>query len=542
LIENKDIHPYYKNEYGQPDIKLREKLCSEFGNGFRLFVGQFLEYGICKIPNVISNQALENIRADLAVWEGMKNWDQDNHMGFDGNSRERYLPTSIALSRAVAHPAILNFVTTCMGQHPKMNFIRTTFLNPIETYERRAFQWHHDGYGKKGLRVMLLLTDVPEHGQAMKYCPATNVFDWPTRSSRETRFTNEYTNHFEQYICSGKAGDAIVFTNHGLHRGQRNNSVRRDTVLINFQPGVARSYPLPGFAASVAEHFSEYEKKVFGLTGFIESARIPDDEFQKQNEQWLEEMRNLYQSYTPPVQEIRHLFTEEKLDKTISEKGTINVSVKPLIQPFADFEAYSQLEAFREKTLQALLDLKSNLSTFSSFNQALGERSAQLKGIVLKDLHGDLDLPIRIYHPSKDQARDNAITQTRDGKSEAISQLIERLLTELDYQSFIGENVQGFSQIADSLLEMRDIIRNLVHDNTEVSPSSILSLLEDLSEMIKRAYNNDLLRRTVLYTFLMAHTLQLHFQQNKPSTENINKLEHLTNKALISYGKLLLVS
>lgn len=227
------------------------------------------DHGITKLTGLYHDAQIKQMQEDMNRWRQTKQWNRDNHMSFDGNSGEAYLPTSEALSRAVTHPAILAVVTAAFGQHPRMNFIRTYSIDPIEPYERRAFQWHHDGYSEIGLKAMILLSDVPPEGQAMAFCPGTQLRDWDTKSSRETQFNKEYAESFERYICSGDAGDVFIFNPHAVHRGQRNFTVRRDVVVANFQPGIARNYLLPGLHENDIRSLSKYEQEVFRAGGDI---------------------------------------------------------------------------------------------------------------------------------------------------------------------------------------------------------------------------------------------------------------------------------
>ena len=46
-----------------------------------------------------------------------------------------------------------------------MSFCRIVRIDPIKPYNGRAFQWHHDGWGKYVLNIMILLSDLPKEGQ-----------------------------------------------------------------------------------------------------------------------------------------------------------------------------------------------------------------------------------------------------------------------------------------------------------------------------------------------------------------------------------------
>lgn len=536
-----NIEQYFKKEYGKQDRGIRKHLYKELGPGFQAYAQQVREFGVTKISGMYSPALLAQMRKDLDRWDKSKPWDRDNHKGFDGNSGERYLASSEAMSAIVTHPAIFTLATAAMEEHPHMNFVRTQFMNPIAPYERRAFQWHHDGYSEIGLRVMVLLTDLPDDGQTMKYAPSTNKRQWDTYSSRQTKFTPEFANAFEQYLCSGKAGDVFVFNNHGVHRGQRNASLRRDTVLINFQPGLARNYPLPGIAPEVAARMSDYERNVFGVVDYAESGSITD--FPRENEAWRKHMRKLYKAYTLPVSILKAVFNEENVDRRIDAAGAINTKVQPAVNIFVDEDAQKGVDIFKANVKQTLGAVDTLFSQVNSVDEVLAAFGITVAEQVGRDLSGDLDLPIRMYHPYKDQMRDNAITQTRDGQREAIiAVLIDHLLA-VDFTTIAQTDASSYDVIPNRVLSHAGELSALPEDHKRrVSTTSVLSLTQDLSEMIKWAYTPDLVRRTMLYFYIMSSELAQRFRDDERVSETTRAdLAQIAQDGLVAYTKLLFV-
>ncbi len=105
-------------------------------------------------------------------------------ISYDGNSNEKYLQSSEAFSKAASHKLFIAMSTAIFNNHPRLGYVRTYTIDKIQPYEKRAFAWHHDGWGNILIKVMILLSDVAEDGQRMKYCPGTQNFDWDCQRSK----------------------------------------------------------------------------------------------------------------------------------------------------------------------------------------------------------------------------------------------------------------------------------------------------------------------------------------------------------------------
>lgn len=499
--EKGKIMTYFRNEYGQPNLGLREHLTRELGPGFKKHVEQVTDFGITRVRGLFIQEEISTMQQDIRRWEKTKTWDNDGHMGFDGNSGEQYLRTSEAISRAITHPGLHSLVTASFGQHPKLNFFKT-----VPSYERRAFQWHHDGYSEIGLKAMLFLTDIPDTGQAMRFIPGMHTEQWDTKSSRETRFNPRFAEQFEAYTCSGQAGDLLIFNPNSIHRGQRKPTVRRDILLFNFQPGIGRNYPVPHLAPSIAERLSPYELSIYG--GGFESGSIPEEKFIQEDRAWKSKMDALYQNYPLPVHVIQTALNPNRIDEKITLLGQRNKKVNPHGPKFVDEVLIANVEEFKAAIKAKLMETNQVFIESKSYQQALTNYDINLDDQITTDLHGDLDLPIRLYHPHLDQKRDNAITQTRDGRGEKVIDNIVQRLVQFDYINFVKTDATSYDTIADRLLRYKgDLLSLKTEEKDKLHTDSFLSLLTDLSTMIKRGYTTDLARRTMLYTYLAGWTL-----------------------------------
>lgn len=504
----------FKEVYGPINPNIRSQLIEKMGGNFGEHVRYVTDHGITKLTGLYHDSQIKQMQEDMNRWRQTKQWNRDNHMSFDGNSGERYLPTSEALSRAVTHPAILAVVTAAFGQHPRMNFIRTYSIDPIEPYERRAFQWHHDGYSEIGLKAMILLSDVPPEGQAMAFCPGTQLRDWDTKSSRETQFNKKYAESFEKYICSGDAGDVFIFNPHAVHRGQRNFTVRRDVVVANFQPGIARSYPLPGLHENAIRPLSKYEREVFRVGEDIfdidESASFPEN-----LAAYRTRMDGLFAGLELPEEVMRA--ATANVDRRIVVAGRANRTINPNVPKYVETLSPIDIAKLRKNIFMKGEEYATYLTTEEKNSDYPSSLRSKTHDEWQVDLHGDLDLPIRMYHPNRDQKRDNAITQTRDQEGPHFTRL-QKDIDGVTIDTLKNTNLSAFSLAANELVDNAETYRSEVatesNDPALVGKlDSLFLLAEDLQEMLGRAYSIPLIRRTLLYTYLTWSRLQeLHGQ------------------------------
>ena len=102
-----------------------------------------------------------------------------------------------------------------------------------------SYQWHHDA-GRKLLRVMILLSDVPDDGQRMDYLLGSHkIFRYKLDNSRRKK--EEVEGKGTVMKCSGKAGSIVIFDTNGIHRGNRNLGPERDTWRYSYKADGALS-------------------------------------------------------------------------------------------------------------------------------------------------------------------------------------------------------------------------------------------------------------------------------------------------------------
>lgn len=513
------METFFRDVYGGVDDDIRGAIIERTGPKLENHVRQVEECGITKVSGLFPPEQVLRMQEDVAKWRDEKQWNIDRHMGFDGNSGEAYLPTSESLSLAVTHPAITVIAGGTFGQHPSMNFVRTYSIDPIEPYERRAFKWHHDGYSEVGLKAMILISDVPEGGQAMVFAPGTNKRTWDTSTSRETQFDTDYAESFALYECSGKAGDVFIFNPNALHKGTRNMTERRDVIVANFQPGIARNYPLPGLHPSVVDALSEYQRFVFRV-GNAKSSPT-EEAFEEELYTFRATMASAFEEWDLPDEVIR-MGLRNSVDTRIDQAARINEATDPQGSPYA--EKITQDDVFRFQT--QIDERRAGFADFISSDhgaQTVDSIKARANSEIQADLHADLDLPVRMYHPDRDQRRDNAITQTRDPEDGDHVAALEHDLTGVSVHDIETVDLNGYTTAISTLLSIhKDYVGA---SDLAQKTDSLFCLAEDLQEMLGRAYSVPLIRRTLLYTYLTwANAERMYDQANASEVDLLEAL------------------
>ncbi|MEM7203075.1 MAG: phytanoyl-CoA dioxygenase family protein [Planctomycetota bacterium] len=131
---------------------------------------------------------------------------------------------------------------------------------PAAPCEYGSFGWHHDSLGKR-VSVMLILTDVGEDDQHMTYLKGTHNIVHPlSKSYRNWTNQMDQFSAYEPIKCTGKAGTLFFFNPNGMHRGNRRETVVRDSVVTSYCYGYYNwPFDVPrAFAETLSEGQREF--------------------------------------------------------------------------------------------------------------------------------------------------------------------------------------------------------------------------------------------------------------------------------------------
>lgn len=478
-------------EYGRRDsLFIRQILSNIPISKRRIFdnaVKQLLTHGITSLHNIFDNVTVENMMDDYN--KILKCKKDGHHISFDGNTGETYLSQSLFLSEATVNSTIRNIIEVYFGQPVNFAYEKMYTDESVANYSERAYKPHHDGYCHVGVKVMILLSDVPPMTMGMQYCCGTQDYIHNTTRSQETQISIEYWNKLKKFDCCGKAGTVFIFNPNGIHSGQKNilEKMKRSVLVLNFQPGIFRNYyvsPLHPFIASSLTSYERHAYKLLNTPKIKLESDTNDDCYDKMKDYRYIQLK----SYT--TNDINVSEFDLISDSVFSERTTHNNNILQKEKPTYDLKIGSP--QIMQKTINNIVSVTKEICKYDA------TRITKLEYVELNDIvkmiHNDLDLPIRMYGITEDMRRDNAITKMRDSPQfEKIKEMLRRQLNRFNESMYL----LTFELDCNKLIDMLNIKRYTQDINTR-------QLCDDLIMMLLRTTNTiDTLMRTVLWSVLV---------------------------------------
>jgi hypothetical protein len=211
--------------------------------------------GIARIDRFVDATALEALRGDLDRFvrhlETRLRRGEGIHGGY--HEREHYWPDdgafitndalawSPALVALAGDPDVLALVADHLGRRPVVQrALAMRYLPQRPGVEDTQFRWHHDLEDRR-CKVMVLLTDVGDDDQPMRYLPGSHEARHSLQRFRDnalgTRYRRRIAPGTEPVRATGAAGDAIVFDSNGAHAATRSeHGALRDVFLVEYGP------------------------------------------------------------------------------------------------------------------------------------------------------------------------------------------------------------------------------------------------------------------------------------------------------------------
>ena len=208
--------------------------------------------GIVKVSGLIPPDLLEALRADFASFASHleakaargeashRHYDEEEHLwneerAYISNNAFKY---SKALTSFCTNEQLVDTARRYVGTEPCIQRALAMRYLPCTVPDRDMFGWHHD-MEEKRCKVMVLLTDVGEHDQAMSYVLGSHKLFHPYIMFMCNPCTLEYCRkHMSDvtvYDAHGSAGDVFLFDTNGAHRGnRRERAATRDVFLVEY--------------------------------------------------------------------------------------------------------------------------------------------------------------------------------------------------------------------------------------------------------------------------------------------------------------------
>lgn len=189
--------------------------------------------GILLLPGYFTGESLSAMRQ--AFEEVVRNRPSQGNPGAFGNTD--FLHSDAVFLHAALDDLLLEIVARYYGRKFAIGRASALRILPIAPDRYGSFMWHHDARGRQ-IHLMILLTEVPAHGQRMSYLRQSHARYYGhyrgvgagSRFEREVVESPEAKGRITDVI--GPSGTVAIFDSNGLHTGNRNESARRDTLTI----------------------------------------------------------------------------------------------------------------------------------------------------------------------------------------------------------------------------------------------------------------------------------------------------------------------
>lgn len=424
-----------------PNTQFQSELCEVLGPQFTQITQALHDDGVVIIDQYFKGKDLEELQGFFESQIGKKPirpfLEQASFNG--GVDAKTAITESEAMSKVLADPFFILTASHHLGQPAVMANWRGYRLEPREPLLYRAWSWHND-QKRSEIKVMILLSDVKEDGQAMQVIKGSHHKWWNMESQRDTKYSLEEVVGFgnadkdDQKVtkCFGKAGTIIIFNTNMAHSGLRNLSARRDVITMNYLANIPGMpvFPSPEFHPAVADKYS---------SGFMASAT-------------RKETKDLEETTSTMLQDLR-----EGKDFGVKERvAGISIAGKEK-DSRPDFEAYNAIPSFSS----ARKHFKG--TTFDELKEFLEER-------VLDDFGPDLDLKIRLG--DGDVKRDIALARIRDARPDDRVNVKLKDFSELSINDINKEKDVDLVHLSDTAYQLQ---RQL-----ESYKNRLVSLIDDL--------------------------------------------------------------
>lgn len=236
---------YHRHVYERPSRRYRQSIVGKVARdvpGFQGLAARLLETGLLIIPGHFSRQ-VDQFRAEFEPMVAKHAVSRGTTGDRDGFEDLGHLSVSSdglydapALTKAAFDKTTTSLAAYYWGRHIYLAQATGTRLEPRrDVGDYRLMQWHHDAKNRQ-IKVMILLTDLERDDQRMDYLERTHVI-WRGRADHGRRSPEEVAHYGSPVQCVGPAGTAIVFDTNGYHRGNRNDTVRRDVFTFSYTVG-----------------------------------------------------------------------------------------------------------------------------------------------------------------------------------------------------------------------------------------------------------------------------------------------------------------
>ncbi|MEZ4331493.1 MAG: phytanoyl-CoA dioxygenase family protein [Myxococcota bacterium] len=208
--------------------------------------------GLVKLPGLVPPALLEAMQREFAAFVATidrrraggggekRGYDEEEHwwaqdLAYVSNNAFKHSP---ALTRFFCDPRLTALARSYYGRHAFITRGVAMRYLPLEARDTDMFRWHHDLEDRR-LKALVLLTDVPPEGQAMRYALGSHGLRHPHRAffrnAADLAAYERRRGRVSIVETTGRAGDVFFFDSNGIHRGQRRpDAPVRDTFFVEY--------------------------------------------------------------------------------------------------------------------------------------------------------------------------------------------------------------------------------------------------------------------------------------------------------------------
>lgn len=232
----------YENETPSRDV--RTNLENTLGEEFRHIASMFSRDGVLIMPAYFQGAQLAALqhafKQEIRKKAPHPFLKQTAFNAAVDDMDDKSFETIVAASTDETLQALIKYH---FGQDPTLAAMRGYRQEKTPSMLYRAWDYHQD-LKTKGpfgeIKIMILLTDTPIEGQAMRVMKGSHMYHWFADSQQRTKYNLDeclqYATDHCATICAGTAGTVILFDTNILHSGHRNDHSVRDIYTVTYTP------------------------------------------------------------------------------------------------------------------------------------------------------------------------------------------------------------------------------------------------------------------------------------------------------------------
>ena len=188
------------------------------------------KFGITKIEDFFNENEIHEIKKNYDEMIKNKKINDRNQSQIE---EEDFIKNKVLKKNFMNEKFYENLANIYLNGAPVRMSIGGKRIFPMKSKNFANYQWHHDDK-IKSFKFYLLLTDMKNDGQKTEYLLKTHKL-FNAMENKIMRDDDPMLKKYKKTEMIGKKGTCFFFDGNGIHRGNRNESYVRDTIIIEYQ-------------------------------------------------------------------------------------------------------------------------------------------------------------------------------------------------------------------------------------------------------------------------------------------------------------------